>query len=46
MTPLAVEGGMAAICAAVAAAKGWTLREAAERTLANFEAFYASIRVK
>ncbi|KAF8063711.1 scn1 [Scenedesmus sp. PABB004] len=41
VTPGAIDPGLAAIAAAAAAAKGWSLAETAERALANFEDFYA-----
>ena len=44
VTPLAVDGGMADICALAAAAKGWSLDETARQTRANFDAFYAAVR--
>ena len=40
MTPLLIDEGMAAMCCIAASAKGWTVQEAARRTLANFNDFF------
>ena len=44
VTPLLIDSGMAQICEITAAAKSWTVEEAAARTLENVNRFYSRSR--